>query len=192
MESFVKLQQYLALQTGQTINISSISKQIGVSEKTVRKYITYFELSYQMISLASWEKNQSKRLVKTPKIHYLDNGILQTVLLKRGGITGSEFESLVIAELYKQIKAIFTDCRFYHLRTSDGYEIDFLIELAEGYFAFEIKLAEKTDKKDARHLLRLQEFLDKPLIHSFVLSNDMEVKQLGENCTAIHAAHFTG
>lgn len=192
LDPFVKLQQYLAAQTGQTINASSIARQIGVTSKTIQRYITYFEMSYQVITLQSWEKNANKRLVKSPKMHYLDNGILQTVLLKRGGMTGAEFESLVIAELYKQIKSLFIDARFYHLRTSDGYEVDFLIELPQGYFAFEIKQAEKVDKKDARHLLKLGEILDKPLFHSFVLSNDSEVKKLSENCTAIHAAYFMG
>ncbi|MCF0216923.1 MAG: ATP-binding protein, partial [Fibrobacteraceae bacterium] len=155
LEPFVRLQQYLAMQTGQTLNASSIAKQLGVSGKTVQRYITYFEMSYQILALTPWEKNANRRLVKSPKLHYLDNGVLQSVLMKRGGITGAEFESLVIAELYKQVKSILVDARFYHLRTNDGYEVDFLIELPQGYFAFEIKMAEKVDRVDARHLLRL-------------------------------------
>lgn len=192
IEPFVRLQQYLALQTGQTVNTSSIARQIGVSPKTVQRYITYFQISYQVITLQSWTKNENKRLVKSPKIHYLDNGILQTVLLKRGGITGAEFESLVIAEIYKQAKALNSDVRFYYLRTLDGFEVDLLIETQEGYFAFEIKMAEHVSKTDAGNLLKVENFLDKPLLHSFLVSNDANTQSFGENCTAINAAYLLG
>ena len=53
-------------------------------------------------------------------------------------------------------------------------------------------MAEKVDRVDARHLLRLAPILDKPLLHSFVLSNDREVKKISDDCTAIHAAYFMG
>ncbi|MBD5409200.1 MAG: ATP-binding protein [Treponema sp.] len=192
LEPFVRLQQYLALQTGQTVNTSSIARQIGVSSKTVQRYITYFQISYQVITLQPWTKNENKRLVKSPKIHYLDNGILQTVLLKRGGITGAEFESLVIAEIYKQTKALNSDARFYYLRTLDGFEVDLLIETQEGYFAFEIKMAEHISKTDAGNLLKVGNFLDKPLLHSFLVSNDTNTQSFGENCTTINAAYLLG
>ena len=192
LEPFIKLQQYLALQTGQTINTASIARQIGVSPKTVQRYITYFQMSYQVITLQSWTKNENKRLVKSPKIHYLDNGILQTVLLKRGGITGAEFESLVIAEIYKQAKALNSDARFYYLRTLDGFEVDLLVETFDGYFAFEIKMAEHISKTDAGNLLKVAGFLDKPLLHSFLVSNDTNTQSFSDTCTAINAAYLLG
>ncbi len=106
LDSFIKLQRYLALNTGSLINTNAMATQLGVSAKTVKRYIHYFELSYQALLLPAWARNKNKRLVKAPKVHYLDNGIIQAVLQKRGGITGNEFESLVIAEMYKQIKTI--------------------------------------------------------------------------------------
>ncbi len=117
---------------------------------------------------------------------------MQTVLLKRGGVTGAEFESLVIAEIYKQAKALNSDARFYYLRTLDGFEVDLLIETQEGYFAFEIKMAERISKTDAGNLLKVENFLDKPLLHSFLVSNDTNTQSFGENCTAISAAYLLG
>jgi len=78
------------------------------------------------------------------------------------------------------------------LRTLDGLEVDLLVELAQGYLAFEIKSAERVSPVDARHLRGLGEFLDKPLLHSFVLSDDPETKSLAPGITAIHAAYFLG
>jgi predicted AAA+ superfamily ATPase len=145
-----------------------------------------------MITLQAWSKNEGKRLVKTPKIHYLDHGILQAVLVKRGGMTGSEFESLVIAEIYKQTKALSIEARFYYLRTQDGAEVDLLVEVPSGYFAFEIRMAEHVGKHDAKHLNKLEEFLDKPLLHAFVVSHDTNISEIGQRCLAIHAAYLLG
>lgn len=192
LEPFVKLQRYLAINTGNLINVSGIATQLGLSAKTVSRYIRYFEISYQTISLPAWSRNENKRLVKTPKIHYLDNGIVQAILQKRGGITGNEFESLVIAEIYKQTKTIQKTANFFHLRTQDGKEVDLLIELPEGYIAFEIKMKEVVGKQDIRHLINLGELLDKPLLRSFVLSNDTQAKYFDDRVVALHAAHFLG
>lgn len=192
LEPFVKLQRYSAINTGTLINASAVATQLGISAKTVSRYINYMEISYQTILLPAWSHNENKRLVKMPKIHFLDPGIMQTILQKQGGITGNEFESLVIAEIYKQVKNMQADARFYHLRTYDGKEVDLLIELPDGYLAFEVKMKEVADKQDARHLATLGEILDKPLIHSFLLTNDPETRQFGKGITALNVAYFLG
>lgn len=122
----------------------------------------------------------------------MDNGVLQAVLQKRRGINGNEFESLIICEIYKQAKNIFADISFYHLRTQDGREIDLLVETKQGYFAFEIKMADKVSQIDARHLMNIETILDKPLIAGFILSNDPETRQITSNITAINVAMFLG
>ena len=190
LDAFTKLQRYLARQTATIINAASIAAQLGLSAKTVQRYIRYFEMSYQAISLPAWSRNQNKRLAKAPKLHYLDNGIVQAVLQKRGGITGFEFESLVVAELFKQLRSNRVDAPLYHLRSLDGREVDLLVDLPSGYLAFEIKMTERVSASDARHLRGLADFLDKPLIHSFVLSQDPVTTRLSEGITAVHAAAF--
>ena len=94
--------------------------------------------------------------------------------------------------MYKQVRYLFRPAEFSYLRTLDGKEVDALIELPEGYFAFKIKMAERAVPADARSLRKLGEILDKPLLHSFVLSNDPRTRTLGEDITAVHAAYFLG
>ena len=190
LEPFLKLQRYMANMTGSLVNYSSIAKETGVSIPTVQRYIRYMEISYQSLSLPAWFSNPLKQLVKAPKIHFLDNGVLRAVLQKKGAITGNEYESALIAEIYKQIKTFRLPLSCYHLRTQDGREIDLLLE-AENYFiAIEIKTTENVNRNDARHLFDLQSLLNKPLKHSFVLSNDVHTQQLAETITAMHAASF--
>jgi len=97
LDPFIKLQKYVAQNTANLINASSVAKQIGISVKTVQRYINYLEISYQSISLPSWSGNINKRLVKSSKVHFLDHGILQAVLQRRGGLSGNEFESAIVS-----------------------------------------------------------------------------------------------
>jgi predicted AAA+ superfamily ATPase len=120
----------------------------------------------------------------------MDNGIIQAVLQKRGGITGNEFESLVVAEIYKQIRAIDIQVQLYHLRTYDGKETDLLIETPEYYLAFEIKMTSNVTKAAAKNIKGLEDILDKPLKRAFILTNDRETKHLNEKTIAVNIAMF--
>ena len=190
LEPFIKLQRYLAHTTGELANYSSMAKETGVSLPTVQRYIRYMEISYQAISLPAWFANPVKKLVKSPKVHFLDNGVLRAILQKRGTLTGSEYESAIIAEIYKQIKTYSLPLACYHLRTQDGKEIDLLLEASDYFIAIEVKMTEHVNHTDIRHFSGLQEILNKPLKQCFLLSNDIQTHYFGENIMAMHAAAF--
>ncbi len=190
LEPFVKVQRMTALLTAQMVNFSQLGNEADVSSKTAQRFLQYLEISYQTIMLQPWFNNKLKRLVKTPKLHYLDPGVQRAILQKKGDLTGNEFESAIVAEIYKQVKVMGFDGSFYHLRTHDGAEVDLLLELETGFIAFEIKLSDHTGRRDARHLLNLHRILNKPVLHSFILSNDNEIKKIDEKILAVPAAMF--
>jgi predicted AAA+ superfamily ATPase len=179
-----------ALMTGNLLNYSELARDAGVSVNTAKRFVTYLEISYQALLLQPWSRNSLKRLVKSPKLHYLDPGVQKAIIQKNGFLSGNEFESAVIAEIYKQVKNIQFPCIFYHLRTVDGREVDLLIETEKGYYALEIKMTAHVSDSDARHLRGLDSFLDKPLLYSFVLSNDPVVRNISEKILAIPTAMF--
>lgn len=191
LEPFVRAQKSLAALSGQLLNVSELAKQAGITAVTAKRFISYLEISYQAIQLAPWFRNLNKRLSKSPKVHFLDPGVQRALLNRTGALTGHEFESAVIAEIYKQIKtyALAVDC--FHLRTADGREVDLLLELEHGYIAIEIKIAAHVSPSDARHLHDLEAILDKPLLHALVVSNDPQIHQWG-NVLAIPAAWLLG
>ncbi len=172
LEPFVRAQKTLASLTSQLLNTSHLAKQAGISNVTAKRFIQYLEISYQIILLPPWFRNQKKRLVKSPKIHFLDPGIQRILLARQGELTGSEFESAVIAEIFKQIKNSRLEISCYHLRTLDGKEVDLLLELDNGYIAIEVKQSKSVSASDARHLRQLSDILDKPLLQALVVSND--------------------
>ena len=79
---------------------------------------------------------------------------------------------------------------FYHLRTTDGREVDILLETENAYIAIEIKQSVNINSTDAKHIKGLCDILDKPLLQSFILSNDSRIMEIAENVLAIPAAMF--
>lgn len=192
LDPFVKLQRFLALNTASLLNASDIANRLGINSKTVLRYIQYFEISYQALILQAWALNPNKRLSKMPKIHYLDQGIVQAVIQKQGGLTGNEFESMIVAEIYKQIKTINAQVLLSHLRTHDGKEVDLLIEFPDFFYAVEIKMTQKVNKSDAKHLSGLEEILNKPVKKAFLLSNDPQTQTFDDKTIALHVGMFLG
>lgn len=190
LEPFVKTQHTASLLTGKLVNYSLLAKEAGITPNTAQRFLRYLELSYQAILLRPWYRNKLKRLSKSPKLHYIDPGIQRAILKKQGAVSGNEYESAVVAEIFKQSKYVQFNGELYHLRTSDGRETDLLLELENGYIAIEIKMTSRVNNSDARHLRGLEDILDKPLLQSFILSNDMSVTTLSPKILAMPAAMF--
>jgi len=190
LEPFAKLLRLLAINAGQLANYSRLAAEAGVSPKTAQRFIEYMNISYQTVSLQAWSRNHKKRLIKSPKIHFLDPGVMRAVSQKKDPLTGSEFESAIIAEIYKQAKMVNADLNFYHLRTTDGREVDLLIESERGYIAIEIKQTKHVRTVDGRHLRDIDSILDKPVLYKFILSNDYRTNTFDDNITAISAVQF--
>jgi len=141
-------------------------------------FIHYLEISYQVKMIPAWTRNHEKRLSKMPKLHFLDSGVRRSILKKRGATDGHEFESVVTAEIIKILETQRLPWELYHLRTSDGREIDLLLEHERGFIAIECKMTDNTTPYEARHFKELTHILDKPLLLNLVVSKDPQVKTL--------------
>lgn len=190
LEPFTTVQKLLAINTAQLTNYTQIASSAKVSANTVQRFLEYLNISYQTLTLQAWSRNTAKRLVKSPKVHYLDVGIMRTLLQKKEALNGHEFESAIVAEIYKQTKAVTQDVSFYHLRTSDGREVDLLMETEKGYIAIEVKQTDVVRSVDGKHLRGLEDILDKPILHRIVLSKDNSIKDLGHGVIGMPAAQF--
>ncbi|MDJ0764899.1 MAG: ATP-binding protein [Myxococcota bacterium] len=188
LEPFVRAQRVLGERSGKLINYSDLARSAGIAPDTARRFVHYLELSYQAIILRPYFRNAEKRLSRAPKIHFLDPGVLRAVINRRGDVTGEAFESAVVAEVYKQIKTAQIEATLYHLRTHDGREVDLMIELEDGYIGIEVKQSSSISKAAARSLIGLTDLLDKPLLGSLVLSNDLQVRPLAQGVLALPAA----
>jgi predicted AAA+ superfamily ATPase len=139
-----KLLAILAQSHGSSANYSDISKSIGVSDVTVKKYVDVLENAFVITVLRPWFENISKRQIKAPKIYIKDSGILHYLLGIGDGIElhpkcGLSWEGFAIHQIIKRFANDKNDAYFW--RTSAGAELDLLIVKDNRRIGFEIKYA---------------------------------------------------
>ncbi len=141
--NFLKL---CAGRTGQILNLTSISNDLGISHTTVREWISVLETSFIVFLLPPYYKNVKKRVIKSPKMYFYDIAIVNSLLgiedkkeLESFYLRGSIFENMVISEIlkYRYNQGKSENIFFYRDRT--GNEIDLLYSKAGELSLFEIK-----------------------------------------------------
>lgn len=112
-----------------------------------------------MRQLAPYGGNLSERLVKSPKVHLRDSGVLHATLgigsreeLLRHPLAGPSFEGFVIERVIGHLSARGVPCEAFHHGTSDGHELDLLLSLRERSIAIEVKLAASASAEDLRRM----------------------------------------
>src|SRR5271166_311657 len=134
LEQMPRLLQVLAHQSGQLTNFTQIGSQIGFDDKTTGRYVSILEQLFLVRRLEPWFRNRLKRLVKTPKLHFLDSGLLATILGtteerigKDRSVFGPLLETFAFAEVMKQVDWLAETCRLYHYRDKDQDEVDIIV-----------------------------------------------------------------
>jgi predicted AAA+ superfamily ATPase len=157
-----RLLEILALRTGNLLNISRLSKDLGMQRETIEKYITILERLFLIRRLPAWHKNQSRRLIKAPKVHIVDSGLASSLCnLKTtdwfnfGKEFGPVLESFVMQQLTCQAGWSEHDLRFSHYRDKDQVEVDLVIEHCQSIWGVEVKKATSIQNKDGTGLSRL-------------------------------------
>lgn len=143
---FIKLLRLCAGRTGQILNLTSLSNDCGIDQKTVAAWLSVLQSSYIVYLLKPYHGNFNKRIIKTPKLYFYDTGIASFLLnirsvtdFKNHFARGALYENFIITELMKNCYNKRTDPRFYYFRDSNGNEVDLVIPQASYMHAIEIK-----------------------------------------------------
>lgn len=162
--SFLKI---VASQSGQLMNYANISNAIGVSVPTIKEWVSILETSGLIYILPPYFQNFSKRIVKTPKIYFVDTGLLCHLLsirsvehLKAHPLLGSIFENFMISECFKRFYNLGETPPLYFWRDQSGNEVDLLIHEGMSSFPIEFKLSSSYHsdfKKGIERWLALEE-----------------------------------
>ena len=156
---FSSFMRCLAARTGELINYSALSNDIGVSVKTIQEWTSILESSGIIRLLRPYEKSISNRSIKTPKVYFMDTGLVcylvgwsnRTVAMN-GAMSGSLFETFLISEIIKSYyNAGFDTQRLYFYRDRDQREIDLIIENDGIIYPVEIKKSGKPSLDMAKH-----------------------------------------
>ena len=143
---FEKFMRLLASRTGQELNYSSLSVEVGVDVKTLQSWIGILESSFIVYLLRPHFKNFNKIIVKRPKLYFYDTGLVCSFLgittsnhLLNHPLRGALFECLIVSELIKQRTNRGKEVNLYYWRDKTGHEVDIIIEDAPNLLPVEIK-----------------------------------------------------
>lgn len=146
LETFGRFVRLCAGRNGQILNLSALAADSGVTHTTARRWISVLEASFLVVLLRPHFKNFGKRLVKSPKLYFLDTGLLCFLLgvrnpadIHRHASRGAVFESFVLSELHKNFIHRGEQPGLYYWRDARGREIDFLVDIGGRLVAVEAK-----------------------------------------------------
>ena len=190
----------LAQVSGQLCNYTQLGGQVGIDGKTASRYIGVFEQMYLLRRIEVWAKNRLSRVVKTPKMQFIDAGLLAALaaispeaLMQDRSRFGAILESFVFGELLKHATSAEGEYQLHYYRDHDQYEVDFVIENATGeIIGVEAKASATVKESDLRGFKRLASLAGKRFRLGVILYDGKETLPVGENLWAAPVSSLWG
>ena len=190
---FNNFMQCIAARVGELFNADSIAQDIGVSNKTITEWTSILESSGIIRLLQPYEKNISKRAIKSPKIYFMDTGLVcylvgwsssQTAM--NGAMSGGLFENFVVSEIIKSYYNAGHDTKhIYFYRDKDKKEIDLIIEKDNILYPIEIKKSAHPTLDMAKHFSVLSKISEKTVGQGCILCQCNKMLYLSENIISV-------
>ena len=187
-KNFVKA---IAARTGQLLNISDMARDVAIDNKKAKEWLNILEMSGLIRLLYPYYNNITKRIVKTPKVYFLDTGLCSYLTgwdspksLEAGAMSGAILETYVFSEILKSYWHNAKEAPIYYYRDKDMKEIDFLIEMNSVLYPIEIKKTMMPSLNAGKNFNVLNG-LQKPVASAVVLSLKPEVSYISKDIVSI-------
>jgi len=190
---FNNFMKCLAARTGELVNSDAIARDVGVSVKTIQEWTSILESSGIIRLLHPFENNITNRTVKTPKVYFMDTGLVcylvgwsSPQVAMNGAMSGALFENFVISEIIKSYYNSGHDAQnLYFYRDKDQKEIDLVIEKDEVLYPVEIKKSSRPAKDMAKHFSVLNKLAGKTVGNGCIICQCEKKILLDENLFAL-------
>lgn len=176
MIQFLRFMRLCAARTASLFNISELSNEVGVDNKTINSWLSVLQASYIIYLLPPYYENISKRLTKSPKLYFTDTGLASWLLeiesaeqLARDKMRGNLFENFIVMEALKHRLNAGKSGGLYFYRDSSGSEVDLLVKEYGAISAYEIKSSMTWSSAFDRTLKKLPEWIKTPVIKRTVV-----------------------
>jgi hypothetical protein len=192
LDKMSRLLRVLAHHSGQLTNFTQIGGQNNLDDKTSKKYVAILEQLFLVRRVEPWFRNRLKRLVKTPRLHFLDSGLLAAIL----GVTaeriardrtlfGPLLETFVFSEILKQSAWLDEPCSLSHYRDKDQDEVDIVVENEKAELVgIEVKAAATVNASDFKGLRKLADATGDRLRLGLVLYDGEQTVPFGDRMFA--------
>ena len=188
-----RLIDHAAISTGQLLNMSALASRLGVDSKTVDRWLTLLERIFLVRRVRAWHGNELRRLVKTPKLQFLDSGLLAalrgvavTDIAKDRQKLGPLLECFVYAEMAKATALSDRWTTISHYRDKDQIEVDVVLERSPGEIVgIEVKASATVRPRDFRGLARLREALGDRFACGIILHDGERIQQTSRRLFAM-------
>lgn len=190
--AFHKFMQIAAARTGQLINYSDMARDVGKDNTTIKTWLEVLHASGVVYMLQPYFNNRTKRLVKTPKLFFMDTGLcsyltgwLNPDVLERGAMSGAMFETWAITEIIKSYLHNGRSPRVYFYRDKDMREIDLLIEESGTLYPIEIKKTASVQNANFKGFSMLDS-LKMPIGHGALMCMASGLTPVSDNVDAVN------
>lgn len=192
IESYKLFVSMLAQLQGKLINMSDISRSLGVSQPTVREYLEIAHRTFVWRRINAFTRHSVRRIVKMPKGLYRDSGLVnhllfiwQAHLLQSSPLVGWLWEAMIIEEILKglALSSVIVEPFFY--RTSDGREVDLILEGEFGLLPIEIKYGQSLRSEDLKPIQTFIKEFKLPL--GIVISNNDKARMIDDRLIELPA-----
>lgn len=178
---------------GQLTNLSEIGRSAGIDHKTADQYLRVLEQLYLIHRVQPWFRNELSRLVKTPKLHFIDSGLLTAMrgysiarIRKDRSLFGPLLEGFVFSELLKLSSWMDERISLFHYRDRDQFEVDFVLEDSAGAIVgVEVKAAASVTRQDFGGLQRLASAAGDSFVQGILLYQGEQALSFAENLRAV-------
>ncbi len=193
LASFPTLLKLLATRTGSLLNLSDVSRSLGMPRSTLQRYVDILQAMFIVQLVPPWSANLGARLVHSPKVFLSDTGLVAHLLdadprrlVNAPEMAGPLLENFVVAELFKQRGWSNERPDVYFFRTHGGLEVDIVLEGSGGRLvAIEVKASASPRRRDVRGLEYLRDALGDRFVRGVLLYTGQEVLPFGERIWAM-------
>ncbi|RMG71223.1 MAG: DUF4143 domain-containing protein, partial [Nitrospirae bacterium] len=177
---FREFQKLTALRSARLLNYSELARDTGISVDTARRYLQYLKISYQVILLKPYYKNITSTVIKSPKLYWIDVGLLRQLSGYRDTISGEIYETMVVGEIVKWIKTTQKDVETYFYRTRSGLELDIILQRGNSIIGMEVKARKNLASGDIRAMKEIAKRIGKEWLGGIVIYRGDEIRKLAE------------
>ncbi len=199
LRDFNRFLRAAAIRTAQTLSFSDLARDVGLSPNTIKVWVSVLAASHMIHLLEPYHRSIGKRLVKSPKLYFLDTGLAAHLMglyswheIANSPMAGALWESYAFAQIQRRLFAQgINNPPLYYWRTKDGKEVDFIIEKGGQFIAFEAKLTGTPALNAIKGFDHFKDYYgEEALLKGYVICRVKKDYSLGKRIRAVSGVNF--